>query len=278
MRTDRAKGAGLVALAAVLWGTWSLVLRPSGLTPFQQAFVALLVMASPLPFVVRRAPFADRGAVVALLLLGLADAGSIGFFFAALGRGPVALATLTHYLAPILVTLAAPLVLGERRSRRALLAAVISLLGVGLLVWHPGQELRLVTAGLGAASAVFYAAFVFASHRAGRSFSTIAVVALHALLSAGVLLLVFGTAVIPAAGPGTLRVVLGSVVCGLVGTALFFRGVRLIPAGVTGALTYLEPLTGALVGYFAFGETIGLAGLVGVVLVLASGVAVATEP
>jgi lipopolysaccharide transport system permease protein len=124
--------------------------------------MSLLVMAGPLPFVVRRAPFADRGAVLALLVLGVADAGSVGFYFAAIDRGPVAVAVLSHYLAPILVTLAAPLLLGERRSRRALTAAVISLFGIGLLVWHPGEQMALVTAGLGAASAVFYALFVFA--------------------------------------------------------------------------------------------------------------------
>jgi drug/metabolite transporter (DMT)-like permease len=268
---------GLVALAAILWGLWSLVLRPSGLPPVQQAFLSLLVMASPLPFVVRRAPFADRGAVLALLVLGVADAASASLYFAAIDRGPVAVAVLSHYLAPILVTLAAPLLLGERRSRRALLAAVISLLGIGLLVWHPGQELSLVTAGLGAASAVFYALFVFASHRAGRSFPAIVVVALHSVVSAALLLLVFGAGAIPAAGPGTLRVAVGALVCGVLATTLFFRGVTMIPAAVTGALTYLEPLVAAVVGFLAFGETIDAAGLVGVVLVLGSGVAVATE-
>jgi drug/metabolite transporter (DMT)-like permease len=271
-------GAGMVALAAILWGTWSLALRPSGLPPVQQAFLALLVMASPLPLVVRSAPFADRGAVVALLVLGVADAGSAGFYFAAIARGPVAVAVLSHYLAPILVTLAAPLVLGERGSRRALVAALVSLLGVGLLVWRPGEGMALETAGLGAASAVFYATFIFASHRAGRAFTPGALVALHALVSAGLLLLVFGAEAIPPAGPGALHLALGTFICGVLSTALFFRGVRLIPAAVTGALTYLEPLTAALVGFLAFGESIGWSGVAGVVLVLASGVAVAIEP
>lgn len=277
MRGDRAIGAGLTALAAVLWGGWSLVLRPAGLPPAQAAWLALLVMALPLPLVVSRAPFRDRGAVVALLLLGVADAGSVGFYFAAIDRGPVAVAVLTHYLAPLLVTLLAPLLTGERRSRRALVATPVSLLGLALLVWHPGEEVALVTAGLGATSAVFYAAFVFAAQRAGRSFSPPAVVSLHALVSAGVLLLVFGGGAIPDAGPGALRVGLGSLVCGVLATTLFFRGVSLIPSAVVGALSYLEPLTAALIGWAAFGETIDGVGLVGAALVLASGVAVATE-
>lgn len=69
----------------------------------------------------------------------------------------------------------------------------------------------------------------------------------------------------------------GALICGVLGAALFFRGVTRIPAAVTGALTYLEPLVAALVGLLAFGEAIDAAGAVGVVMVLASGVAVATE-
>lgn len=277
MRGPRAAGVGMVAAAAVLWGAWPLVLRPSGLPPVQQALVSLLVMSAPFPFVVRRAPFADRGAVMALLVLGLADAGSVVLYFSAIARGPVAVAVLSHYLAPILVTLAAPLVLGERRSRRALAAALASFAGIGLLVWRPGESMALLTAGLGAASAAFYALFIFASHRAGRAFPPAALLALHALVSAAALLLVYGAEAIPSPGPGALRVASGAVVCAVLATTLFFRGVTRIPAAVTGALTYLEPLTAALIGSFAFGEAIGWAGVAGVGLVLASGVAVATE-
>jgi drug/metabolite transporter (DMT)-like permease len=277
VRGNRAMGAGLTALAAVIWGLWSLVLRPAGLPPMQAAFLALLVMASPLPFVVRRAPFEDRGAVAALLLLGVADAGSVGFYFAAIARGPVAVAVLTHYLAPLIVTLVAPLLLGEKRSRRVMVAAPASLLGLALLVWRPGEPVALVTAGLGAASAFFYAAFVFAAGRAGRSFTPQAVTALHALVSAGVVLLLFGGDAIPAAAPGALRVAVGSLLCGLLATSLFFKGVTLVPSAVAGALTYLEPLTAALVGWAVFGEGLSALQLVGGAVVLASGVAVAVE-
>jgi drug/metabolite transporter (DMT)-like permease len=277
MRGNRLIGVGLVALGAVLWGGWAAVVRPSGLAPVQMTFVSMVVMALPLPFVLRGVTFRDRGAVVALVVLGIADAGSTGLLFTALARGPVAVAELTHYLAPILVTMAGPLLLGEPGSRRAWLAAPVSFLGLGLLIWRPGGGDALVTALIGATSALFYATYILAARRAGRTFPARALVPLHAVLSSAVLLLLFGGAVIPPTGSGTLHAVVGAAICGGLGSWVFFKGVNLIPAAVTGALAYLEPLTAALVAWVLFGERIDPLGMVGVALVLASGVAMATE-
>lgn len=276
MRGERLKGVALVAAAATLWGGWALVLRPAGLPAMQFAFTVLLVMAAPLPFTFRAEPWRDRGAVAALVLLGAAEAANVVLYFAAIARGPVAVAVLTHYLTPLLVTLASPWVTGERASRRALLAAPVSLAGLALLVWQPGAGAPLVTAALGAGSAVFYAVIVFAARRAGRSFRPMEVTAWHALVSVA-LLLPLGAQALPPATPATALVAAGALVCGVGGALLFYRGLVLVPPPVAGALTYLEPLTAAAVGWVAFGEAIGPAGLAGAALVLASGVAVALE-
>jgi drug/metabolite transporter (DMT)-like permease len=266
----------LVAGAAVLWGGWALVLRPAGLPALQFSFTVLLVMAAPLPFALRAEPWRDRGAVVALLLLGAAEAANVVLYFAAIARGPVAVAVLTHYLTPLLVTLASPWVTGQRASRRALVAAPVSLAGLALLVWQPGTGTPFATAALGGGSAAFYAVIVFAARRAGRSFRPMEVTAWHAVFSV-LLLLPLGAEVLPPRAPATLLVVGGALACGVGGALLFYRGVVLVPPPVAGALTYLEPLTAAVVGWAAFGEAIGPAGLVGAALVLASGVAVALE-
>lgn len=276
MRRDRARGVALVAGAAVLWGGWALVLRPSGLPAMPFAFTVLLVMAAPLPFTLRAEPWRDRGAVLALVLLGAAEAANVALYFAAIARGPVAVAVLTHYLTPLLVTLASPWLTGERASRRALLAAPVSLAGLALLVWRPGAGAPLQTAALGAGSAAFYAVIVFAARRAGRSFRPMEVTAWHAVVAVA-LLLPLGPAVLPPLAPATLLVAGGALVCGVGGALLFYRGLVLVPPPVAGALTYLEPLTAAVVGWVAFGEAIGPAGLLGGALVLASGVAVALD-
>lgn len=270
----------MVALGAALWGCWSLFVRPAGLSGIQCAFLAQLFMALPAVLVFRREAFRDRRAVLALGVLALSDAANCALFFAAVQRGPVAVAVLTHYLAPLLIALAAPWVLRERRSPRALLGAPLTLAGLALLLGAPqGGLADPWTAVLGAGSAVFYMANVLASKEAARAFSPMAITALHAPVSALALLLGFGRGALPPVlDARILYVAGGALLCGLVGNLLFNAGLRRIPTAAASALTYLEPLTAALVGQFVFGEALGLTGVVGGLVVLVSGVWVASEP
>lgn len=124
----------MVALAAVLWGLWPVFLGSSGLTGAQSAAVAFAVMALPAPFMFSLAGWRDRRATIALIAVGVFDAGNVLFYFSALERGPVVLAVLTHYLAPMIVALASPWLLNEPLSRRALWASPVILGGLVLVV------------------------------------------------------------------------------------------------------------------------------------------------
>jgi drug/metabolite transporter (DMT)-like permease len=277
-RLRRLLGAAMVATTATLWGGWAFVIRPSGLLPLQSALVVMLVLALPAPIVLfrDRTGFRDRGAVTALAVLGVVDAANIALYFPALSRGPVAVATLTHYLAPVLVALFAALVPGERRSRRALAAAPLSLAGL-LLVLGPPRSAPATTALLGGASAVAYAALIFAARRAARSFSPLAVTSLHAALSALLLLAVFGTGIVPPAGPGLFRVGAAALVLGIVASVLFYGGISRISAPVGSALTYLEPVSAAVIGALFMSEPLRPLAVAGAALVVGTGGWVALE-
>lgn len=270
--------AGLVAVAAILWGLWPAVLRPAGLHPLQSALVVQTVAA--LPAVVlwwrERSAFRDRGAVAALVAFGVFDAAQCALYFPALTRGPVAVAALTHYLGPILVALAAPFIPGERASRRAMVAAPLSLLGLLLVLGPPGQA-PFQTAALGGASAFFGAACLFAARRATRSFSPLAICSLHAVLSALLLLAAFGGRAVPAPGAGVLRVAAGATVLAVGAGILFFRAVKHVPAPIAATVTYVEPVTAAAVGALLFGERLGALALLGAAVVVGAGVWVAFE-
>ncbi|WP_224246390.1 EamA family transporter [Hyalangium gracile] len=268
----------MVAAGATLWGFWPLFLRPAGLTGVQNALLALLTMALPAPFLLSRKALADRRATVALVIMGVADAANVALFFAAVNRGPVAVAVLTHYLAPLLVALAAPWVAREPRSPRALVGAPLTLLGLALLIWKPGADFSGGTALLGGASAIFFAITVFCAKEAARAWSPLGVTSVHSAVSVVTLLLFFGRGALPPLEPSALWVVAGGVLCALSGNILFNTGLRRIPTSATGALTYMEPLTATLVGWGAFHEALGPLGLLGGTIVLALGVWVATEP
>jgi drug/metabolite transporter (DMT)-like permease len=272
-------GAGLVVVAAVLWGLWPSVLRPAGLSPVQSALVVQVVQALPALVMVwrERAAFRDRGAVVAIGLLGVFDAVQCALYFPALTRGPVAVAALTHYLGPVLVALAAPFVPGERSSRRAMLAAPLSLLGL-LLVLGPPRQAPLLTAMLGAGSAFFGAGCLFATRRASRSFSPLAIGSLHAVVATLVLLVAFGKSAVPPPGRGALLVALASTVLAIGAGIVFVIGVKRVPAPIAATITYVEPVTAAAVGALLFGERLGAAAALGAAVVIGAGVWVAFEP
>jgi drug/metabolite transporter (DMT)-like permease len=269
----------MVAAGATLWGCYSFFLRPAGLTGPQSALLVFLAMTLPAPFMLRRQALRDRRATAALALLGLGDAANAALFFAALQQGPVSVAVLTHYLAPLLLALSAPWVLREPLSLRALAATPVTLAGLGLLIGVPGGGgFAGRTALLGGASALFYAANVLCVKEASRAYSPLAITALHAPLSAAVLLLWFGADALPPAWDGAvLRVLVGGVVCGLVANSVFNVGLRHVPTAAAGALTYLEPLTASLVGWAVFSEGLTPVGVVGGALVLAAGAWVASE-
>jgi drug/metabolite transporter (DMT)-like permease len=270
----------MVAMGATLWGCWPLFLRPAGLSGPQSALLAMGIMALPTPFILRREALHDRRATLALAIIGLGDAANVALYFAAVQRGPLAVAVLTHYLAPLLIALAAPWALRERRSARALLGAPLTLAGLALLLGTPqGGLADPWTALLGAASALFFMANVLASKEAARAYSPLAITSLHAILSTLVLLLAFGrSALPPALDSRVLLVAAGTILCGIVGSILFNAGLRRIPTTAAATLTYLEPLTAALIGQLVFGEALGPLGILGGLVVLVSGVWVASEP
>jgi drug/metabolite transporter (DMT)-like permease len=273
-----ALSAALIVLPFVAWGFWPWVLRPAGLAALQCALVVQLIQAAPAPILAwrERAAFRDRGAALALLGFGLFDAAQVALYFPALTRGPVSVAALTHYLGPILVAFAAPFVPGERGSRRAMIAAPLSLLGL-VLVMGPPERAPFLTAVLGAGSAFAGAGCLFTVRRASRTFSPLAVSALHAVVSVVVLLALFRDRALPAAGPGLARVALASVVLGPLAMIVLVRAIRNVQAPIAATIGYVEPVTAAAVGALLLGERIGSLALVGAAVVVAAGVWVALE-
>src|SRR5687767_13026457 len=100
----------MVGGAASLWGTWSLFFRPAeaygGVTPALEVFVVFgVVFLISAPFALREHPGRARppSAWVLLGVSGVLDALNALFFFWAMQTTTLAVAVLTHYLAPILV-------------------------------------------------------------------------------------------------------------------------------------------------------------------------------
>ena len=272
-------GTALVAVAAAAWGTWALFLRGHGLTAEWQSVMILSTIAVAwLPAaVVASRKRARRGGTAWALLVACAitDAANYICYFGALDRGPIALAVLTHYLAPVVVALLAPLLLREPLTRLTAIALAVSLAGLALLVGGAAAG-SATTAALGAASALFYGLNTLVTKRALDDFASSELLSYHCVLSAGMLALFARGA--PPISSFLWSPVAGALLLGACGAAVFYAGLRQIPASRAAILTYLEPLVASVVGYFFFTEPLGPAGIAGGVLIIAAGAAVAVAP
>ena len=214
----------------------------------------------------------------ALALLGAVQGAHWLLFFLAVKHGSVALAVLTFYAAPLVLAVAAPLVLPERWSAPVLGAATIGAVGIALIALGGSDgeaSAWAVAAGLG--SAATYAALVVLSKRLLLAETPPLTVAfwdcfVGALVVAPVLLL--ADRILPTgAGEWGAVLALGIVLTGI-STLVYVVLLRHVSAQAAGVLTFLEPVAGVLLAWALVSEEPGGWTLAGGALVLTAGVVV----
>jgi drug/metabolite transporter (DMT)-like permease len=279
----RASGYALVALAAMSWGTWPLILRHAPMPPaLQSAVLMLVITVASLPVMlgdrVRVRPTAMQWAGVAWL--GIGDALNVVLLFAAYQRTSVAIAVLTHYLTPIFVALAAPLVLRERAGPRTFAAVTVAFCGLVLLLqpWGSGVgRNELVGAALGAGSAVFYASNVLVNKRLVKAFSGSELMFFHGVVGTPLLFALVPPSEYALVSRDAVLVVLGGALGpGALGGLLFVWGLRRIAASQASVLTLLEPFVAVILASAWMGQRLGPLALAGGGLILAGAVLVVT--
>src|SRR5882724_7615014 len=275
----RLRALGLIALAAVSWGTTgavtTLLVARAEATPLVVGAARVLVAAVLLLAAARASRWRRACATGGLrLALGACMAAFQATYLTAVTRAGIAVTALVAICsAPIMIAALAALLLGERPTPRLALALVLGVAGTGLLVVAPAagttapRPLSGVVLALG--SGLAYALYVVLAK---------AVVARTAPLTLAALTFAIAAALTaPAlATPGAGRqLALGwpwLLYLGAVTTAgayaLYTMGLRHVPASSAGVASLLEPLTATLLGVILFGERLGVAGWAGAVLLL----------
>jgi drug/metabolite transporter (DMT)-like permease len=274
---EETRGFLLVAAAAMAWGLWSLVLRPTGLparvtAPVSMALTGILsLIAVPLEGAPARW---DRISVALLLGNAVFDGLNMITFFGAIEHTTVAVAVLTHYLAPVLIALLAPTI--ERtRIPGGVVAAVGGLFGLALILepWRPENYAGDLPLGalLGSLSAVAYAGNVFVVRRLGPRIGNARSLAYHSLLSAA-LLAPFAVGHLAAIELGDLALLTaGAAALGTLAGLAYIRGLTRIGSSRASILTFLEPIVAVLVGWLIWREPLGVGALIGGACVLGAG-------
>ena len=273
-------GLLMVTLAAASWGTWSLFLRPTGLPATTTSPIIFLVMGLVLLAPALRGPQPrwDRRTLALLAAYAAFDALNVLWFFAAIERTTVAIAVLTHYLAPILVALAAPRI-DRVPSRGAIPAAAFALAGLAIVLepWRAPAAGAAAGAAFGLASAFCYAANVFVAGRMAGRLGAVRAMSYHALLAAAGMAPLAVPGLGAVSGEDLARLAAGAATVGALAGVVFIVGLARIGAARTAVLTFAEPLVAVAVGALVWEEPLHATAAVGGAMVLGAGIHVARK-
>lgn len=204
-----------------------------------------------------------RRELVLLLASGAAMGVNWILLFEAYKYTTVSVATLSYYFAPVIVTLACPVLFREKMTRRQIMCFVMSTAGLVLVIGagNPGGGNAVgVLFGLGAA--MFYAAVIllnkFIRQAAGlqRTFwqflSAILVLIPYVACTGGVTLTSLNST-------GWICLLTVGLIHTGVAYCLYFSSLKELPGQTTAILSYIDPLVAVLVSVVVLGE--GMTGM-----------------
>lgn len=284
-------GQGYLAIIAsmLIWGSVGIFARKAGQDPLITVTYRVLFGGGALALLelVRLMMHRGQGAIPSgwkqwglLLFSGAALAINWLFYFKAVAVTSVSNAVLSYYMAPVLVAIASPVLFREPLERRTMAGTGLSVLGLFVMLYQPGQSLTradLAGIGYGLVAACFYAMVTVTGRWLERipatrlvlAQCTVAAAALvpAALLSAG-----------PAGDSGLTALAVSPralallALVGVIHTALalylYFQGLRQVKVQHVGVLSYLDPVSAVLFAYLFLGEVPAPASLAGGALIL----------
>lgn len=269
----------MLSAAMVIFGTLGVFTRNIGVTSGElalyRAVLAFVLIGFYLVFIKKGGlNLKNAGRELPLLLAsGIAMGINWILLFQAYRYTTISAATLSYYFAPVIVTVASPLLFHERLTAKQIICFVMSTLGLVLIIGTGGGEETAGITGIlfGLGAAVFYAAVIllnkFIKNVAGIQRTILqllaAVVTLlpYVALSSG-----FNLNLLDGTGWACLLTV------GLFHTGitycLYFSALKDLTGQEAAILSYIDPLVAVIISVLLLGEPMTLMQLIGGALIL----------
>lgn len=277
MSASPAAGRALLALivGAVLIGFAPIFVRLSETGPTATAFWRGM-LALPLLAIVwlpNRAAEPGGRPLLWLLLAGVFIAADLVVWHQSIRMTSVANATLMANLAPVFVTLASFLFLGERFRLTYLAGLALALAGAAVLVSHSLDIGRRSVLGdlLGVLAAVFYAGYLMGVSRARQQYSAAAVMGWTTLVMTPLLLIVAwlaGDTLLPMDARGWWLLLGLAWLSHAGGQGLIAWSLAHLPASFSAVGLLLQPVAAALFAWALLAEPFGTYQAIGGAIVL----------
>ena len=269
------------AIGPVIWGSTYIV--TTELLPPDRPFTAALLRTLPAGLLLvlwcRRGPaWGDGVGWLRLLVLAALNIGAFqALLFVAAYRLPGGVAAVVGAVGP-LVVMGLTWTLDHRRPPAlALVAGVLGVMGMAALLLSPGARWDMVGVAAALVGTLCMAAGTFWSRRWRSDLPVLAFTGWQ-LLAGGVMLAPVAWAVDPPLPALTATHIAGylylSLAGALVAYALWFRSIARLPSVAVSSLGLLSPVTAVLLGWVLLGQAMTGVSLVGMLVVLASVLAV----
>lgn len=257
----------MLIISMVIFGTIGLFVRKisvsSGELALYRAIMAALLIGSYLLVTKQRIPFRSiRKEFPILLLSGVAMGFNWILLFEAYKYTTVSVATLSYYFAPVIVTIACPIIFREKIGKKQWICFAMSTLGI-IMITGIGDlsvgESHFIGILYGLGAAFLYATVILLNkyikgvegiHRTFLQFVAAAVVLLpYVLITGGVTL-----NRLDALGWVSLLIV-GILHTGIT-YCMYFSAIKELPGQEAAILSYTDPLVAVLVSVLLLGETL----------------------
>ena len=256
---------------------------PSSIVALARAVIGAVFLLIVIAF--RKQPIripAGKKNPVLLLLSGFALGMNWILLFESYSHTSVATATLCYYLAPILVILASPLVLGEKLTVRKGICAAVALIGMvlvsGVTDGSSGglRDWKGILFGLGAA--VLYASVVLLNRKIGpmdafdKTFSQLTIAA---VLLLPYVFLTEDMSALQISPAGVILLAVAGIVHTGIAYSLYFKSISHLPAQTSALLSYIDPILAVLLSVLVLRESMSIAAGMGAAMIL--GAAIVSE-
>ena len=283
-KANRSRGALLVLLAGVFWGSMGIFVRSLNAYGFGSVqIVCLRMTVAALLFALLLLLRGRGGFLIALrdvpLFLGLGLMSVLFFtvcYFRAIEIMPLSTAAILLYTSPIWVMLMSALFFREKLTPRKLLALALAFLGCVLVSGVSGGGLTPQGLLIGLGAGFGYALYSILGTVALRRYPPLTVTTWTFLIAAAGCWLVCGAGellrTLSAAPPGTMLwlIPLSGVVTAVIPYLAYTKGLQTTEAGRAAILATIEPVVATLIGSLVFREVLTLSAALGILLVLAA--------
>ena len=215
----------------------------------------------------------NSGTCIMGILSGIALAGHFTLWITSLGYTSIARSLVFVNTTPLWIVIFAPFITGEKITRPLLISIAVSMAGVifmGLKGDHHGSDVFKGDA-LALAGGACLAIYLMLGNRIRRELSLLPYVCLCYGAGSAILWLIVLFAGLPCSGfsfSNTLAILGIAIIPQVFGHTIYNWSLKWLSTGIVSVTLFIEPVMGALYGYFLFHERLSLYDIIGGTLIL----------